>query len=613
MQIAPILVTSQTFQSYLSENSFYIPELQRPFAWDDEQVMDFIKDVKSVTDLLRANANAEPRTIQHFFGTLVLQNAVNPLGKAIIDGQQRITAVSLTLAILLQEFRSLLTRVIEENNPEFSAFKDQIGVHIAEVASCLKTSPNVEGVQQDRLKPSPEIAKTYASYVHGGDGEIQSESDLPAFNLRHAAGRMKIDLICDHKQYLGQGLPNQLKHLVRVKQALMYSLVFVVVETQSSQSAYQLFESLNSTGEPLNAIDLLKVWVMAEMQGHSAEKFSSSSMRALATQPNDRDKPEDYLFTYFLARTYGRSPDRSKPKRFVLDTRNYLFKDPLLNSDDPTENLQEQILSELRLMLDWRITYQGLIANPIVYPFQSGTPMMADRLNCLLGTKFLGHKTSLPLMLTAAAFLEPQDFFELVHAVERLFFRVKIICGKRETYLKALYAKWMEEMASGEYEYKKVVADCTYLIGQHASDSTFDRSLRETLNGDGNRLYVRYFFWMLELHSANPAPAEKVMGNWSVEHIHPQNPELPDEELDDETERLGNLCLLTTNENAQLSNHNFAMKAQIVAANRLKAIPEHLESGITRSIFDNLTWTRKEIDIHEDFLVAMAKTVFRVS
>lgn len=76
-----------------------IPDYQRGYAWEREQVQDFIDDLT----LLEAGR-------EHYTGTIVLLNAGDPVvdddsnslaPAEVVDGQQRIT----TICLLLNEIR----------------------------------------------------------------------------------------------------------------------------------------------------------------------------------------------------------------------------------------------------------------------------------------------------------------------------------------------------------------------------------------------------------------------------------------------------------------------------------------------------------------------------
>ena len=77
------------------ENFFQIPDYQRPYSWDKENISDLIDDI--ITAFKRNND-------EHYFcGSLVLVNNEADKRYDIIDGQQRIT----TFTIIACVFREM--------------------------------------------------------------------------------------------------------------------------------------------------------------------------------------------------------------------------------------------------------------------------------------------------------------------------------------------------------------------------------------------------------------------------------------------------------------------------------------------------------------------------
>ncbi len=107
-------------------NQLVIPIFQRPYSWRIEQVEDFFNDL---TPLLN-----NPK-IKHFMGLVVLVNEQSNNGSfEIIDGQQRLTTISLTLAVI----RDLLDDIKENNFSSLSKpNKTKIDRTIQRIESCL--------------------------------------------------------------------------------------------------------------------------------------------------------------------------------------------------------------------------------------------------------------------------------------------------------------------------------------------------------------------------------------------------------------------------------------------------------------------------------------------
>lgn len=93
----------------------YIPEYQRGYSWDKENVYQLLSDISQGVQHL-ADVNNEDSEI-HFLGTLIVvtdkvgQNK-DPKGKPtrtdiIIDGQQRITTISIVVSIMIKKLIEL--------------------------------------------------------------------------------------------------------------------------------------------------------------------------------------------------------------------------------------------------------------------------------------------------------------------------------------------------------------------------------------------------------------------------------------------------------------------------------------------------------------------------
>jgi uncharacterized protein with ParB-like and HNH nuclease domain len=83
---------------------FFVPKYQRGYAWETEEVADFINDVKALS------ARTRPRT-PHFMGGMV--NVYIPAANSVsrrhevVDGQQRMATVSLAMSNIMSGLGTL--------------------------------------------------------------------------------------------------------------------------------------------------------------------------------------------------------------------------------------------------------------------------------------------------------------------------------------------------------------------------------------------------------------------------------------------------------------------------------------------------------------------------
>ena len=95
---------------------FIVPKYQRAYAWEQEEIEDFIEDLRHRWSDRDKNGLSKP----HFFGGIVsiqLTDASNVIGRRfeVIDGQQRLA----TFALLLWSLEEQYTRLSEEASAPF--------------------------------------------------------------------------------------------------------------------------------------------------------------------------------------------------------------------------------------------------------------------------------------------------------------------------------------------------------------------------------------------------------------------------------------------------------------------------------------------------------------
>ena len=78
---------------FSSDFEFIIPRYQRPYAWQIEQAQDLFEDLKDF-------AEAAPDE-GYFLGSVVLIKEDGKPHAEVIDGQQRLTTLTILLAVLV--------------------------------------------------------------------------------------------------------------------------------------------------------------------------------------------------------------------------------------------------------------------------------------------------------------------------------------------------------------------------------------------------------------------------------------------------------------------------------------------------------------------------------
>lgn len=92
---------TKSVSSFLKDGRYYIPEYQRGYSWEENQLDDLWFDLIQLY---------EEEAYSHFFGQVVIHNDEMTNKKYIIDGQQRTS----TAIIILDSFRSAFKNYFEK-------------------------------------------------------------------------------------------------------------------------------------------------------------------------------------------------------------------------------------------------------------------------------------------------------------------------------------------------------------------------------------------------------------------------------------------------------------------------------------------------------------------
>lgn len=221
------------------KKQYQIPLYQRVYSWRKKQLDQLWSDVVELE-----RTRGEDPTASHFIGSLVLASspdfgAIGVNKFLVVDGQQRLT----TLTLLLAALRDHLVETGHTNRA--NGIDAQYLINIYDSGKPLKVMPT----QTDR---SAYMAVLNRSPQAGGEDGV-------GYAYRYF--RSKIAAADD---------PNDPHDLEMLEAAVVRGLALVVVTAEPSDNAHRIFESLNNTGLRLTQSDLLKNYLFMRL-GDRAE------------------------------------------------------------------------------------------------------------------------------------------------------------------------------------------------------------------------------------------------------------------------------------------------------------------------------------------------------
>ena len=289
---------------FSSEFDYVIPPYQRPYAWTRDQAGELFDDLydffeKEVED-------------SYFLGSVVLiKDEGKPLAE-VIDGQQRLT----TLTILLATLTSQLTG---DNFSSFYSFIREPG----NVALKLNPKPRLALRERDRA--------FFAQHVQGLKFDDLTKIDpaqLENESQRNIQGNARLLL-----ERLATKFTGNESSLVDFGSFLLMRCFLVAVTTPSQQSAFRVFSVLNNRGLDLLPTDIIKAEVIGKLAEDKRDDFNDRWEELEVATGRDGFNE---LFGH-IRMIYA----RFKARRMLLEE----FREHVLNKVESSEALIDKIVT----------------------------------------------------------------------------------------------------------------------------------------------------------------------------------------------------------------------------------------------------------------------------
>jgi|688.fasta_scaffold34389_3 hypothetical protein len=599
-KVAPIHADSYQLGVFLSNHKCRIPSLQRPFAWSTVQAQELCDDLQPLI--------ADSEGGQHFFGSIVLLMSAGEAAE-VIDGQQRLTTTTLAIGILEHAALHVKDWIEAAGGPAAPGIVHQAGLIANSLHDRLWYSGPLDSngrlVEHPRLQVSPEIEAVYLKCLRGEDVSPSTLPIGPARNLAEIALLLKREFLLEG----GEEIPEPVARLERIRvvsEALLEKLLVVSLETSTPDAGYALFESLNSRGLDLNALDLIKVWVMSHFAGEG-EKEVAVAMASLAD--GNRKEQMDFFRDYYRICALHH-PDKKSDKRLALDARRHIFKDPSQFRDGEAPNkpvttrISHHLAEMVRLTPSWKSLGKQKLPESVP-DTEVDSNWIEFRMRLM--SKELGHRGHIPMFLVACDQIrEAEQVGELAdftHAVERFFFRYKVLCSGTVGNLEKAYFDIIKKFRSGRgLDVVWAKQRLQELLDEHADDEKFRARISEQLvySSAAARKKIKYLLYVLDNYSF-PNPPDKSIPDYAkfhIEHIAAQNGDHLDSPEDLHT--IGNLTLLDPVINTSLSNFSFAEKKAL--AGRLRKDNKEIKVADSQDIFYGKRESWGSDDVYERHL-----------
>lgn len=586
-----------------------IPRYQREYTWNQRDWANLYDDITQ-------------NDAGYFLGSFIVVNGtvnskMDTIHYEVIDGQQRLTTLSLLLAALyarimehkdsidddmmLDDIRPLRNRLILKSDKSMTRVIPQVQNHnLEDYRWILKEHIGLDAVmQKPKFLGLRKMSKAF-NYFYDRLGE-------------DVGGRDGIECV------------RCLLDICR----LVCSAVVVQITVDSHADAYTLFASLNNRGVPLSAVDLIKNMLLGKVAGVNDGQLDYYFERWQEVLHNlgDDYKTQERFFrqNYDAFRREVNKPfigeSGSQLPLGSVATRSNLLKiyEKRMEADDGAL----KVLDEL--------TENSALYSKIIGLDQEGPDSeLSNQLLELSRAQGVASYLMLLFLFKNQNQLELKDetLALLVKLLVCFFVRRNLTDTPPTRDLERLFISICESLES---EGLKGIAAAEYIKKRLVDVSASDASFKERLEGpiyDVNPDMTRYILSVIASPSVTkemkPLWERYASGNyvWTIEHIFPQGKNIPDEWVkmvadgdmskaievqEKQVHTLGNLTI--TGYNSKLSNMPFVTKRDrkdVYGAN----VGYRNGLNLNDELVNTDTWTSEQIQERTDKLVGLTLKAF---
>lgn len=525
---------------------FEIPFYQRAYAWDEKQVEDLVSDLLSA-----------PEGEGIFLGNLVLAKLSSEGSSdgaehrnAIVDGQQRITTITLLLAVLRD--------LVEDDELK----KNISQLIIADGSKIRETKP------RPRLKPWSRHSLFFKNKIQEADNlyDLFESSSDNQFQERVKKNSLRIYTLLENKT------EKEITDLVR---KISKSRV-VVTQTDSEDEAFQIFQTLNSRGLPLTFVDIIKAEIIGKLSDDQQEELTNLWDLSM---DNLGEEHEEAIFNYLTA--WKR---KTTSQRNDISAKDDFFKHWPIARENPADFI-ENTLKKASHWFSW-LTRRS---PPPDYIFKAGIEkQISTQLQAIEGT---GNKYWIP---AAFSFLNKNpsaiNINKFLIATERLTHADLITKGS------SAETRWYDVIRCIEKDESLFKDQVLHpVLNLTPAEQTL---FYQALNGDlyGTLGVRKTVVIVRRIDQLMDSQLKTTHDKLTVEHILPRNMKaggsysrhFSEEEHARWVNRLANLALISKGKNSEASNSEFEIKKAAYSGGKGKGVAA---TPLTVSALRENEWT----------------------
>ncbi len=535
-----------------------VPKYQREFKWESDHVKELFQDVENAI----ADGQAE-----YFVGSVVISN-VGTERPDIVDGQQRLASVSIL-------FTAIRDYYLSAGDLENAMFYEQ--------RFLLDKNPVTKDATP-RLKLGEADNEFFEKAILGKPGT--PDRDFKPQQKSHHRLKAALKEANEYVKRMVSSGTNPDEQIFSRANYFEKSVRVIIVRVPDDVNAFVIFETLNDRGLVLAITDLIKNYLFGKAVGKLGEvQHRWLTMTSTITAAKDEEAVIDYV-RYQWSATYGLTRE----------------KELFVNLREKIKNANTALTYATKLATDARV-YAAMLNTELDFWNNYG----ATAKQHMQAIELIGIDRMRPLVLAMLATFGIKEAKKALQMFVSWSVRFLISSTNWGT-LEKQFSEKASQITTGVITDAKSLQSAMKPYVPMDTDFQSDFSTASVSNG-----ISRYLLHVLE-RSASGIKQPELIANpnadeVSLEHILPKNVASGTwKSFDAETasvwaRKLGNMCLLPSEENGAAASAEFSVKKPFYAKSQLK---------LTQEVATYKKWEPKSILERQAKLAAMAVKVWPV-
>tara|TARA_R110001583_G_scaffold192772_2_gene359750 strand:- start:1669 stop:3363 length:1695 start_codon:yes stop_codon:yes gene_type:complete len=540
------------------DNKFKVPLYQRDYSWNKTHWNDLWLDIETN----RKNDS------KHYMGSVVLVSK-HKKQYDIIDGQQRLTTLTILVLAVVDTLKDLVKREIDVENNE-----KRIDLLITDfIGKKSLSSLNYE----NKIELNESNNPFFSTYLTQFRKPININSTVKSNKLlfdcfNYYKGLIKEEIFMDENVSL----------LISFVEYISDSLLFIQITATDDLSAYLIFETLNDRGLDLSVTDLLKNYLFSIV--NESDKSHIKHIWDITINHVSYSGFPKFLRHYWMMKN-------------GLIQEKELFKTIKRHINTPT--IAFEVLNS---MSEFSEVYSAL--SDYTHQLWEGEDKVKKHIREL---NLFNVTQCYPLLMNAYLYLHHDDWLAILRICSVISFRYMVVSGLNPNALESKYNDACKAINLGT---AKTARDIFVILQPlYVSDDDFERNFEsKSIRTKRSAKLARYIVYSIENHLSNHS-FDFEYDNGSLEHILPENPSTDwDENFPKDIEesfiyRLGNFTILEPDRNRAIGNKNFESKSDVYKTSRYE---------LTKN-FGYKMWNQDNLKARQKYLAKQAKAIWRLA